>query len=75
MAVVSNIDPSVVGNPGRVQATIAGISQNVSQVNAGSQVGTVAVSFVVSQSFSGATVPVVVAVGGIASDPSSIIVK
>jgi uncharacterized protein (TIGR03437 family) len=75
MAVVSNIDPSVVGNPGRVQVTIAGISQNVSQVNAGSQNGTVAVSFVVSQSFSGATVPVVVAVGGIASDPSSIIVK
>jgi hypothetical protein len=44
-------------------------------VNAGTQAGTVTVSFVVSQSFSGATVPVVVAVDGIASDPVSIIVK
>jgi uncharacterized protein (TIGR03437 family) len=74
-ATMSNIDPTVTSNPGRVQVTIAGISQNVTQVNAGTQAGTVTVSFVVSQSFSGGTVPVVVAVDGIASDPVSIIVK
>jgi uncharacterized protein (TIGR03437 family) len=75
MATVSNVDPSVVSNPSRVQVTIAGISQNVSQLNAGTQNGTLTVAFVVSQSFSGATVPVVVAVGGVPSDPASIIVK
>jgi hypothetical protein len=75
MATVSNVDPSVVSNPSRVQVALAGISQNVTQVNAGTQSGTVTVSFVVSQSFSGAIVPVVVAVGGVASDPASIIVK
>jgi hypothetical protein len=64
-----------VGNPGRVQVTIAGISQNVSQVNAGAQNGAVTVSFAVSKSFSGATVPVVVAVDGVTSSPASIIVK
>lgn len=74
-ATVFDIDPTVTTNPGRVQVTIAGISQNVTQVNAGTQAGTVTVSFVVSQSFSGATVPVVVAVDGIASDPVSIIVN
>jgi len=55
--------------------TIAGITQNISQVNAGSQNGTVTVSFVVSKPFGGATVPVVVAVDGVPSDPASIIVK
>jgi uncharacterized protein (TIGR03437 family) len=74
MAVVSSVDPSVVSNPSRVQVTIAGISQNISQVSAGPN-GTVTVSFVVSQSFTGATVPVVVAVNGVTSDPASIIVK
>jgi uncharacterized protein (TIGR03437 family) len=75
MAGLSNVDPSVVSNPSRVQVFIAGISQNVSQVNAGTQNGTVTVSFVVSKSFSGAPVPVVVAVDGVPSDPVSIIVK
>jgi uncharacterized protein (TIGR03437 family) len=75
VATVSNVDPSVAGNPGGVQVTIAGIQQAVVQVNAGAQKGTVTVSFVVSQSFSGATVSVAVAVGGVTSSPSSIIVK
>jgi hypothetical protein len=73
-ATLSNVDPSVVSNPSRVQVAIAGVLQNISQVNAG-QNGTVTVSFVVSQSFNGATVPVLVAVNGVVSDPVSIIVK
>ena len=75
MATLSNVDPSVVGNPSAVQVAIGGIQQNVTQVNAGAQNGTVTVSFVVSQSFNGAAVPVLVAVKGVISDPVSIIVK
>ena len=75
VAAVSNVDPSVAGNPGRVQVTIAGIQQAVLQANAGAQNSTITVSFVVSQSFNGATVPVVVAVDGVTSSPASIIVK
>ena len=75
VATVANVDPSVTSNTSRVQVTIAGIPQAVLQVNLGAQKGTVTVSFAVSQSFSGATVPVVVAVDTVTSDPSSIVVK
>jgi hypothetical protein len=71
---VSNIDPTVTSNPARVQVTLSGLPMNIVQVAAGSQKGYVNVSFVVSQSFGGATVPVIVLVDGAPSSPFDVTV-
>src|SRR5579875_650718 len=73
-AVLSNIDPTVVNNPLRVRVTVSGLPATVLSVLPGSQFGTVTVSFVVSQSFGGASVPVVVWVDGAPSSPYPIVV-
>jgi uncharacterized protein (TIGR03437 family) len=74
VANVSNVPASVAGNSSEVEVTVSGLPMAVLQVAQASQPGTVAVSFVVSQSFGGATVPVVVTVQGASSSPYEIVV-
>ncbi|HEY7389515.1 MAG TPA: IPT/TIG domain-containing protein [Bryobacteraceae bacterium] len=75
IAILSNIDPTVVNDPTRVQVTISGLPVTVLSVLPGSQSGTVTVSFLVSQSFGGASVPVVVSVDSAPSSPYPVIVQ
>lgn len=76
VANVSNVPPSFAASPSQsqVQVTVSGLPMPVLQVVPGSQQGAVAVSFVVSQSFGGATVPVVVTTQGASSSPDNIVV-
>jgi len=66
---LSGLDPTVVSNPGRVQATVSGLSMPVIQV-AGGQI-----QFTLTQSFGSAQVPVVVLVDGSASAAFTIAVR
>ena len=75
LATVSNVDPAVTSNTSRVTVTVGGTAMPVLQVAAGSQRGSVVVTFTANQSFGGATVPVVVAVDGVRSSPYAIIVR
>jgi hypothetical protein len=66
---VNGLDPTVSGNLSRMQVTVSGIPMPVVQAGNGQ------VQFVLSQSFGGAQVPVVVSVDGSASNPFSISVR
>jgi uncharacterized protein (TIGR03437 family) len=66
---VSNLDPTVISNPGRVQVTVAGLSMPVTQVSSGQ------IQFVLDQAFGDAQVPVVVLVDGSASAAFTIAVR
>jgi uncharacterized protein (TIGR03437 family) len=77
MAILSNVDPTVVNDPTAVQVTLSGTptSATVLSVLPGPQASQVTVSFVVTQSFGGASVPVVVSVDGAPSNPYAVIVQ
>jgi hypothetical protein len=66
---VSGLDPTVASNLGRVQVTVSGLSMPVIQAGNGQ------VQFVLSQSFGGAQVPVVVLVDGSTSAAFTIAVR
>jgi uncharacterized protein (TIGR03437 family) len=72
---VSNVDPSVAGNPSRVQVTLSGVQMAVLSVSPGPQNGIVTVAFVVSESFGSTKASAVVTVDGSRSSPYSILVK
>jgi len=74
IATVSNVNSSVASNPSQVEVTVSGLPMAVLQVAQGSQPATIAVSFVVSESFGGATVPVAIIVQGASSSPYSLVV-
>jgi uncharacterized protein (TIGR03437 family) len=75
-ATVSDVNASsLVSNPSLVQVTLSGLPMAVLEVQAGTKQGTVTVSFVVSQSFGGSTIPVVVTANGAPSSPYEIIVQ
>jgi uncharacterized protein (TIGR03437 family) len=65
-AAVSGFDPTVIANPSRLQATVAGLTMPVLQITAGTA-GTYQIQFVMQQSFGGSQVPVTMAVDGSAS--------
>ena len=66
---VANLDPSVASNPSRVQVTVSGLVMPVTAAGNGQ------IQFVLTQSFGGAQVPVVVSVDGSASAPFTIGVR
>jgi uncharacterized protein (TIGR03437 family) len=74
-AIVSGVDPSVIGSTGRVQVTVSGVPMFVAQVKAGPQPGTVAVVFVISQSFGSSAASVLVSVDGVRTSPYAIIIR
>lgn len=68
-AQVNGLDPSVASNPGRVQVTVSGIGMPVVQA------GNAQVQFVLTRSFGGSPVPVVVLVDGSPSAAFNIAVR
>ena len=68
-AVVSGIDPAA-ANLNRVQVTVSGLPMTILQI--ASQGGQFQIQFVLSQSFGGSQVPVVVSVDGSGSAPVAI---
>ena len=68
-AVVSGIDPAA-ANPNRVQVTVSGVPMTILQI--APQGGQFQIQFVLSQSFGGSQVPVVVSVDGSGSAPVAI---
>jgi uncharacterized protein (TIGR03437 family) len=74
MAILSNVNPAAV-NSSSVQVTMSGLPMTVLSVSQGPRAAEVTVSFVVSQSFGGASVPVVVSVSGSPSNPYPVIVQ
>ncbi len=66
---VANLDPSVASNLSRVQVTVSGLVMPVTAAGNGQ------IQFVLTQSFGGAQVPVVVSVDGSASAPFTIGVR
>jgi uncharacterized protein (TIGR03437 family) len=75
LVILSGVDPTVVNNPSRIQATLAGVPMYVSQVSTGVPAGTVQAAFAISQDFGSSAVPIVVAVDGNQSTPYSILVR
>jgi len=65
-AVVSGIDPAA-ANPNRVQVTVSGLPMTILQI--APQGNQFQIQFVLSQSFGGSQVPVVVSVDGSGSTP------
>jgi uncharacterized protein (TIGR03437 family) len=72
---MTGVDPTVVNDPSRVQVTVAGASMGVLRITAAANNNSVQVPILVGQSFGGASVPVVVAVDGVSSDPYLIVVN
>jgi uncharacterized protein (TIGR03437 family) len=75
MAILSNVDPTVVNDLAAVQVTLSGLPATVISVLPGPQASEVTVSFLVNQSFGGASVPVIVSVDDSPSVPYNVIVQ
>jgi uncharacterized protein (TIGR03437 family) len=71
---VSNLDPTVLNNPGRLQVTINGQSMPVQSVTQAGN-GQVQIQFVMNQSFGGVPENLTVVVDGSSSSPVSITVR
>ena len=71
---VSNLDQSVLGNPGRLQVTINGQSMPVQSVTPAAN-GQTQITFVLTQGFGGAPVNLAVVVDGSSSAPVPITVR
>jgi uncharacterized protein (TIGR03437 family) len=72
--VVTGLDPSVQTNPGRVQVAVSGITMPVLSITPLPN-GQFQIQFIVTQSFSSASVPLVVWVDGSSSQPFNITVR
>ncbi|MCU1237310.1 MAG: peptidase and matrixin and adamalysin [Candidatus Solibacter sp.] len=71
---VTNLDPGVLGNPGRLQVTLNGQSMPVQSVTAAAN-GQVQIQFVLNQGFGGAPVNLAVVVDGSGSAPLPVTVR
>ena len=71
---VSNLDPTVPGNPSRLQVTINGQSMPVQSLTPGGN-GQTQITFVLTQSFGGILVNLAVVVDGSSSAPVPITVR
>jgi uncharacterized protein (TIGR03437 family) len=71
---VSGLDPTVLGNPGRLQVTINGQSMPVQSLTPAAN-GQTRITFVLTQSFGGAQVNLAVVVDGSSSAPFPIAVR
>jgi uncharacterized protein (TIGR03437 family) len=71
---VSNLDPTVVGDPSRLQVTINGQSMPVQSITPASN-GQTQITFVLTQGYGGATVNLSVVVDGSSSVPVPLIVR
>lgn len=72
--VVTGLDPGVLSNQGRVQVAVSGVTMPVLSISPLAN-GQFQIQFIVTQSFSGASVPLVVWVDGSSSQPLNIIVR
>jgi len=72
--VVTGLDPSVLGTPGRLRVTLSGMEMTVQQI-APFGAGAYQIQIVVNQSFGASQVPLVVWVDGTASAPMNITVR
>ena len=73
--VVTGLDPSAIGTPGRLRVTVSGVEMQVLQVTPGPLPGSYQLQFAMAQWFGGAPVPVVVAVDASASAPYTVTVR
>ena len=70
----AGLDPAVPANPGRLQVTVSGISMPVLQITPLPN-GQYQIQIILTQSFAGAQVPLMVSVDGSSSAPFVITVR
>jgi hypothetical protein len=66
---VAGLNPAVLSNPSRVQATVSGVAMPLYSLAAGQ------IQFVLDQSFAGSPVPIAIVVDGAASLPYTTVIR